>query len=54
MGLEGQYWTSTCYGLHESPTSALYYGAFNITVKEDHIGVHRSEREGGMRCVKFE
>lgn len=54
MGLEGQYWTSTCYGLHESPTSALYYGAFNITVKESHIGVHRSERESGMRCVKFE
>lgn len=54
MGLEGQYWTSTCYGLHESATSPYYSGAFNITVKESHIGIYRSGRDNGMRCVKFQ
>ena len=53
MGLEGQYWSSTCYAL--KPSDGLEYnGAFNLTFKQSHIGVHRSLRECGMRCVKFQ
>ena len=53
MGLEGQYWSSTCYAL--KPSDGLTYnGAFNLTFKQSHIGVHRSTRESGMRCVKFQ
>ena len=54
MGLEGQYWSSTCYALPTTAAGEKFYGAFNLTFKESHIGIHRSEREGGMRCVKFQ
>ena len=53
MGLEGQYWTSTCYALPTTAEGEMFYGAFNFTFKRTHVGVHRSTREAGMRCVKF-
>lgn len=54
MGLEGQYWTSTCYALPTTTSGEKFFGAFNLTFKRTHIGIHRSEREGGMRCVQFQ
>ena len=53
MGLEGQYWTSTCYALPKTADGQMYYGAFNFTFKRTHVGVHRSMRESGMQCMKF-
>lgn len=53
MGLEGQYWSSTGYSLQDTPPNKNY-GAFNFSFTQTRVGVYRSDRAGGMRCVKFE
>ena len=49
MGLEGMYWSSTSYSLSDRT-----YGAFQFGIKARRLGVYRSDRRWGLRCVRFQ
>ncbi len=49
MGLEGMYWSSTSYSLSDGT-----YGAFQFGIKARRLGVYRSDRRWGLRCVEFQ
>ena len=49
MGLEGMYWSSTPYYLSDGT-----YGAFQFGIKARRLGIYRSTRKWGLRCVEFQ
>lgn len=49
MGAEGMYWTSTSYNMYHAS-----HGAFQLGIKADHLGIYRSDRRWGLKCVAFE